>query len=463
MLSLRGHFAAAQVGELGGEFIDSDHLHMQALARELAIELDDRELALGADVTRELFWLRGARVDELCLSRQLADVATSLGALVAASERDAATFARLDRTPLSLLLTQWLGDAPELAAIIETAYRGEYGLEIDQQSALNFLYLIGLNATPELATFGSSDERFHCATGNGTFAERLSARLERSIVRNARLVAARGGPERGYLLTFEHGRTVRDERADLVVFSLPFTLLREVDLTALPLSSEKRRLIAELGYGTNAKLLAGFERRLWLEQHRASGSVCSDEPWQQCWDSAVGQAGANGLITNFLGGEAGRSADRGEVEPRCRALGDALEPIFPGVMKHYMVGRGARMHWPSQPFAKGSYSCYRPGQWAHHGREGAPEASNTLHFCGEHTSLDHQGYMEGAAESGALTAAAILALLGLRPSSAHTRALALSRSVPQPALGEPSSARSYVRRGRERKRTLARCAPTSVT
>jgi monoamine oxidase len=36
-----------------------------------------------------------------------------------------------------------------------------------------------------------------------------------------------------------------------------------------------------------------------------------------------------------------------------------------------------------------------------------------LHFAGEHTSLDFQGYMEGGAESGARAAREILVDLGL--------------------------------------------------
>ena len=71
----------------------------------------------------------------------------------------------------------------------------------------------------------------------------------------------------------------------------------------------------------------------------------------------------------------------------------------------YLAATAVRMHWPSYPLTKGSYACYAPGQWAFWGTEGLPENRDTLHFCGEHTSLDFQGYMEGAAESGERAAA----------------------------------------------------------
>ncbi|MGE4055195.1 MAG: FAD-dependent oxidoreductase, partial [Vicinamibacterales bacterium] len=71
-------------------------------------------------------------------------------------------------------------------------------------------------------------------------------------------------------------------------------------------------------------------------------------------------------------------------------------------------GRVSRFHWPTHPWTKASYSCYRPGQWTTiAGAEGLPVGN--LFFAGEHCSYDFQGYMNGAAQSGADTARAIMA------------------------------------------------------
>jgi len=59
----------------------------------------------------------------------------------------------------------------------------------------------------------------------------------------------------------------------------------------------------------------------------------------------------------------------------------------------------------------GSYSCYLPGQARFSGLEG--ERVGNLHFCGEHTSVDYQGYMNGGAESGERVAAELLDDLGV--------------------------------------------------
>jgi monoamine oxidase len=72
------------------------------------------------------------------------------------------------------------------------------------------------------------------------------------------------------------------------------------------------------------------------------------------------------------------------------------------------------MHWPSYEFTEGSYTCYLPGQWSFWGHEG--EREGNVHFCGEHTSADFQGWMEGGAETGAFAAKEVLDDLGREPS-----------------------------------------------
>jgi hypothetical protein len=55
-------------------------------------------------------------------------------------------------------------------------------------------------------------------------------------------------------------------------------------------------------------------------------------------------------------------------------------------------------HWPCNSFSKGSYTCYRPGQFTSIAdNEGTPVAN--LYFADEHASsfYEWQAFMEGAA------------------------------------------------------------------
>ena len=75
-----------------------------------------------------------------------------------------------------------------------------------------------------------------------------------------------------------------------------------------------------------------------------------------------------------------------------------LEPVIPGGAAHWN-GRAWLDHWTAHPWTHGSYSYWGPGHYTRFaGYEGVPEG--TIHFAGEHTSLNFQGYMEGAVRSG---------------------------------------------------------------
>ena len=114
-----------------------------------------------------------------------------------------------------------------------------------------------------------------------------------------------------------------------------------------------------------------------------------------------------------------------------------------------MAGSAVRMHWPTHPHTKGSYACYKPGQWGTWGEEG--KRVGNLHFCGEHCSLDFQGFMEGAAETGAMVAVEILDDLGVK-KEAKTSALRLlgqKLALPQASYhGDRRQRLNWIRRRR---------------
>lgn len=428
-------FPGGQVAELGGEFIDSVHVTLMDLAAEFDIQLDDREDSFAESTVRDTWFVAGASVAEATVIEQFSAVAGLIAEQVEAADTDDGAYAELDATPLS----QWLDDNvpsatyPELHAILSAAYRGEYGLENDQQSALNLIYLIGADTPDQFRIFGVSDERYHAHFGNDTFTTALSDALAGHIELGMALVSARDGDDGGFVLQLLGPDGMVEVEAEHVVFALPFTRLRDVDLSGLSLSQEKRHIISDLGYGTNAKVMGAFGSRAWRLAYDASGSATTDLPAQLFWDTSVGQDGDAGIITNFLGGDQGVASGEGEAEDWFTgvALPD-LETIFPGAMAAYVPGKAVRMHWPTEPNTLGSYACYRPGQWAFYGLEGAREGN--VHFCGEHTSLEFQGFMEGAAETGMLVAMAILMDLGISPSRMHRGMAERKLVLPQPAI-----------------------------
>jgi monoamine oxidase len=206
--------------------------------------------------------------------------------------------------------------------------------------------------------------------------------------------------------------------------------LRKVRID-VDLPGAKRRAIAELGYGTNAKLMIGFDRRPWRD-HGANGASMSDLAFQTTWETSRKQPGSAGILTNFTGGRHGvERGDGSAAEQAARAVAD-LERVFPGVAAARDGGREARMHWPTHPWAQGSYACFRPGQWSAL-RGAIGESVGGLHFAGEHCALETQGFMEGGCESGEIAAVAVASRLGLaqilRTRSRSRRRLNLNAAV----------------------------------
>lgn len=423
--TLRDAFPDGQLAELGGELIDSNHVAMFQLAEELGLTLDDR---LQPGVTADVWWVNGAAVPEETVVAQFSAVAGRMLDDLEAADSDEDRFAELDETSLADYLDEVVpaDEFPELHAILVAAYRGEFGLEPAEQSALNLIYLIGSDEPDPFRVFGESDERYHLHEGNDSIARKLAERLGDAVVTEHRCTRIASDGSRLVVDLERADGTTRSVSAEHVVVALPFTVLRDIEL-AVDISDEKRRIIAELGYGTNTKLMGAFSERVWLTRHESSGSVTSDEDYQQTWDSSIGQAGDHGILTNFLGGEQGARAVP-DPEALFTAAVDALEAVFPGIRSAYVADSARAMHWPTYPLVRASYTCYRPGQWSFWQLEGQREGN--IHFCGEHTSPDFQGWMEGAAETGAFAAAEILDDLGV----AYPAALAalLSEKLPQP-------------------------------
>ncbi len=122
------------------------------------------------------------------------------------------------------------------------------------------------------------------------------------------------------------------------------------------------------------------------------------------------------MITVFSGGPG--AASFASPEPHAQApaamVDDtlaAIEQVVPGVSGGYN-GRAWVDFWPADPWAKGSYAAFGPGQmstlW---GYTLLPEEG--VHFAGEHTSTYSQGYLNGGVESGQRAAIEVMDRLGV--------------------------------------------------
>lgn len=394
----------AQLLELGGELIDTEHTVLRSLATELDLTLDDLA-AYDREVQAELIFIGGRVIPESELLASWAKVQGQIAADLAASENNEAELIRLDNTPLHTYIAGLPDIDPTFRDILDLAYVCEYGLPTQEQSAMNLIWLIGSDTPDTFEIFGTSDERFHTHEGNDAFPTRVAAALESTIETGHRLVRVTTLSDGRHQLSFDMGGTSVEATYEHVVLTIPWTLLRDVEFSpALP--AEKAEMIQNLGYGTNAKLMLGFDSRPWRTTHGKSGSTITDTGPQTIWETSRGQAGTQGILTVFTGGAEGLAVGQSSAEARAQNYLPKIDALYPGTQAAYRASSAVRMHWPTFEYAKGSYACFKPGQAIWSGTEG--ERVGNLHFAGEHTSVDFQGYMEGAAESGLRAAEEIL-------------------------------------------------------
>lgn len=423
MFSLRNFFPDNQLTELGGEYIDTGHKQLRDMAKELGLTVNDLYYDNGPSGHSYFFEKRmiPSDADFIEMFRPVAAAITSDLQQMKVNGKisyDSPHGREVDR----LNIREWFetrGVTGVITKVLRAAYVGEYGLELDQQSALNLLLEIGEESPEdEFHIFGESDERFHIAEGNDSVPTRLAQRLQRGVEFDTHLEAITSEGS-GFRLSIRRDQASTEIKADVLVLALPYTILRELKME-VELPEGKRNAIRELGYGTNAKLIAGCSRRVWEETSvgserfdtRSTGYTFTDLDFQCCWETSRGQPGTHAILTNFAGGDLGLHLNEGSLQARATKFISEVNQIYPGTTEAF-TGQAVRQHWPSSPFVRGSYTCYKPGQYSTLAAWVAKPVGN-MFFAGEHTSVAFNGYMEGAVETGQRAAKEVLAKIGSR-------------------------------------------------
>lgn len=417
--SLRDVFPG-QVVERGGEFISSSHHTMVGYARELGLELEDYSTLPG----EAYYHFGGQKHSEAQVLEEYREFTASIrGDLGTLSHPTADRFSESDQQFDFMSLDEYLtlhGAGPLLKKVIGSAYLAEFGASTDELSSISFLRFVYGDKRSKQAPFGvGSGEMLRVADGNDRITSGLAARLPTAPILGHRLVAMRklaGGILR---LSFDVGGRTVDTDHHAVVMTLPFSVLRDVELhPSLGLPAWKTLAIKNTGMGDHSKLLVGFNEPVWKTRHGLNGTGFSDRSLMQAtWEANPTRSTAgHAVLASHIGGAQAGAVGAGTVQANAAAFLGNLEQAMPGALA--AASRNGAGHllahaenWSSNPFSKGSHSSNPPGYFttlAHN--EGKPV--DNLLFAGEHTSsfYEWQGFMEGAALSGLRAAGEVLAL-----------------------------------------------------
>lgn len=412
MFTRRDFNEDGQFCELGGELVDTNHEALRTLAAELGVEIQRVAPEGGQEFyhVNGRFYAQGNMIGadgQGAFARLAPRIAEDQAKLLDAEENWTDHARALDQTPLADYLRQLSNRAPPWAMeVLDIAYRGEFGLETKDQSALNLIDFISTETSHGFHVFGESDEAFRIAGGSSSLPDALATRIGEAPRRMRHALTAIARSDTGVRLSFDapEGRVEREHAQ--VILALPFTKLRQVTgVDTLGLGEEQVRAIRELGYGDNSKLMVSTTSRPWTTQPwpvPSVGAFYSDH-FQLAWETSRGQAGERGIITNFLQGQHDRAIAlrtlRQGLNGYSRSMRDALDDE-----------KTAFMVWPQHPFTLGSYGAARVGQYTTLLENTAtPSSDGRIHFAGEHTSVDFLGFMNGAVESGERVAAELIA------------------------------------------------------
>jgi monoamine oxidase len=416
--SLRGAFDQGQIAEHGGELIDQYHKEIRNLAQELGLDLENL-LAAEQNGTEPFYYFDGRRqtfAETTDAVKQIWQVMhADLSAASYPTTYNSFTAAGFALDHMSIL--DWINsrvpgghDSP-LGQLLDVAYNIEFGAEVADQSSLNLLYLLGFSGQGQFRIFGTSNEKYHVRGGNDQIVARLAQAVDGQIETDAALAAIERNSDGRYTLTFGSGRSTRSITVEQVVLALPFSKLREVDWRKAGFAEPKTLAIKEYPVGANAKLQLQFTDRHWRGLGN-NGDSYADTGYQDTWEVTRAQGGTAGILVNYTGGDTTRSLKGFAPEQLAQRFLGQIQPVLPGLDKKWN-GKVSFDYWPSNPWIKGAYSYWRVGQYTRFaGSE--YERSGTCHFCGEHTSIDSQGYLNGAVETGQRAAADVLADLKVK-------------------------------------------------
>lgn len=284
-----------------------------------------------------------------------------------------------------------LGASAEAIRLIGLTLNGNSPETLSALHVARAMALFALGGGPTLRVSG----------GSSRLPEAMARQLK-SPVRLNTPVSAIAADDRSADVTLVSGQRLT---ARAVISTVPFSVLRDMAVSA-PLSPQQASAIAGQPYTRITQLHLTADSRYW-EADGLPAWLWSDGPTERLFD----YGGSNDGVLNqvvWLNGEAADRIDRLSPADASTLVLAQLAAARPSTKGRLAVRK--IVSWQRNPFARGAYAHWAPGQMS---RLGAAflEPAGRLHCAGEHTATLMTG-IEGACESGERAANAVIDQLG---------------------------------------------------
>jgi monoamine oxidase len=275
------------------------------------------------------------------------------------------------------------GASPGAIALIRRMFPDIHGEGIEDSSAL-FCLRDFTNEGGGWSLIGGGSDALPIA---------MARELHAHIHYGARVERIEHGPA-GAGVRFTQAGQTRWLQCDRVVIALQFSCLRTIDVTPA-FSSEKTNVISAMGHSAVSRMFLQTRTRYWGADGPQYMGI-TDSPALGIRDCSFHLPGPRGLLECYIPGAAGRRIAAMDTFARAQAACDYVEAFLPGIREH--VELTAAKCWTDDPFARGGYAYYRPGEMTRwqsivRRREGA------VHFAGDHASA-WPSWMQGAIHAG---------------------------------------------------------------
>jgi monoamine oxidase len=398
--TVRSTFQHDQYAEAGGELIEGEHQATHALARTFGLSL--------LPVLRKGFgaYLKLARNGPGRIAAQ----ANTWKTLEKHFARALDDYRRAEFSPDSPVTRAWARQSLDEALrathadarvhAMATGLRGFFLAEPEELSLLMVLDQLRSNGDP--SRLGVT----RIEGGNDRLAHALAASLGDVVsLRHEAIAIVQSASDVRVAIKDGHGQ--RGECvADYVIVTVPAPIVRRLRFQPR-LPDAQRHAIDALVYGRATKALLQFPRPFWRRPGRPRG-FGTNLDIGAVWDGTEHQRGPSGILVSLAGGGASAGAQRLLRTPDLAGFTGELRWLGGTVRDRHVIASECIV-WEDDPWANGGYAVFTPGFDPAWRRWLAAPAGRVL-FAGEHTSLESQGYINGAILSGQRAALEAIAL-----------------------------------------------------
>jgi monoamine oxidase len=295
---------------------------------------------------------------------------------------------------------------PSLVDAIEFELGNDHVLPAREQSYLGLLAVVSGGRLGKddrnLDGYWTHREDFRCDEGNVTLAGMMIEFGKRAVFRPQSPVQKIEIRDSLVQVTWlDSMRGPRSATFDNVILTVPPSVWNKITITpSIPAGKE-------MGAGPAVKYVSPVHKRFWIRAGMAPNAFSDElgQTWEPTENQAIASQGV--ALTVFAGG------------PYVPASG-AEKHFEKEILKLYPdykpAGTPRYADWPKTQWIETGYACPKVGQVTTIAKFLSVPHAKRLYFAGEHTCMAYFGYMEGALQSGARAARAVVSSCAQLPA-----------------------------------------------